>query len=162
MRLVWLTGIASLVLFGGIAWYLAPLKPGVLALQFAFTPRAFGEVIHFWSPEQLLRFRAHFIADCALLLSYGAFGWLLASRTALFDSLPSPVRIAAAWALPLAALLDATENGLQLWLTEVPRFGVHWPYWLAASCACAKWILLLAFAFTVVVAAAIPLERRTP
>lgn len=154
MLLVWLTGIASLLLFGGIAWYLAPLKPGILALQFAFTPRVFGEVIHFWSPEQLLRFRAHFVADYALLLSYGAFGWLLASRTALFDALPRPARIAATWALPLAALFDATENGLQLWLTEAPRFGVHWPYGLAASCACAKWVLLLAFAFTVLAAAA--------
>lgn len=154
MLLLRLTGIAALLLFAGIAWHLAPLKPGVLALQFAFTPRAFGEVIHFWSPDQLLRFRAHFIADYALLLSYGAFGYLLATRTALFGSLSPPARVGATWALPLAALFDATENGLQLWLTEAPRFGVQWPYWLAASCACVKWVLLLAFAFTALAAAA--------
>jgi hypothetical protein len=150
---VWLTGLAALGLVAAIAWYLAPLTPGVLSLQLAFTPKTFGEVIHFWSPEQLARFRAHLAADYALLLSYGAFGYLLASRTQLFQSLPDAVRRAASWALPVAAAFDAAENAFHLWLTEAPRFGVHLPYLLAASCATLKWLSILAYALTVVITA---------
>lgn len=150
---LWLAAIATLGLAAGIGWYLAPLEPGVLALQFAFTPRSFGQIIHLWSPGQLARFRAHIPADYALLLSYGATGYLLATQTPLFRSVPA-VRVAATWALVLAAAFDAVENGLHLWLTEVPRFGVQAPYLVAASCASLKWLLLLAYGFTAVIAVA--------
>jgi hypothetical protein len=146
---VWLAGVAALALFSGIAWYLAPLTPNILALQFAFTPRAFGEVIHAWPAEHLLRYRAHLPFDFALLVSYGAFGYLLASRTALFDLRPQAVRSWATWALPLAAALDATENAFHYWLTAVPRFGVPLPYALSATCSTIKWLLLLFYALTV-------------
>lgn len=150
---IWLSGLAALGLFAGMAWYLAPLEPGLVALQFAFAPKVFGEIIHFWSEEQLLRFRMHFVADFAFLLAYGLFGYLLATRTRVFHSLPSPLRRLAAWMLPAAALFDATENVLHLWLTEMPRFGVQLPYLAAATCAAIKWLLLLAF--TLVLLAAI-------
>jgi hypothetical protein len=152
VHLVWLTGIAALGLFCGIAWYLAPLEPSILALQFAFTPRAFGEVVHFWTGAQLDRFRTHLPADFALLLSYGLFGYLLSTKTQVFIALRRRHRLWAAWALPLAAVFDAAENALHLWLTEVPRFGVHLPYLLAATCASAKWLLLIAFVLAVVFA----------
>lgn len=151
-RSVWLTGIAVLLLGAGILWYLAPVKPGVLALQFAFTPRAFGEVIHFWSADQLARFRTHLLADYMFLCSYGLFGYLLAARTELFAVFGSSGRCWARWALPIAACFDATENALQLWLTAVPRFGVELPYLLAAGCASTKWLLLFVHALTVVYA----------
>ena len=154
MVLLYLTGLAALGLFAGIVWYLAPLKPNVIALQFAFTPKSFGEVVHFWSAEQLLRFRTHLLVDYALLFSYGAFGYLLASRTRAFDSLPSAFRQWAIWALPIAAGFDAAENVLHWWLTEVPRFGLHGVYLLAASCASLKWLLLLAYGVTLVFALA--------
>lgn len=154
MRLLWLTGMATLALIGGIAWYLAPLSPGVLVLQFAFTPRAFGELIHFWSAEQLQRFRLHLAADCLLLLCYGAFGYLLASRTGLFRAFGALGRRWAMWALPLAAACDALENALHWWLTEVPRFGLTWPYLFAAGSASAKWLLLLAYGLSVALALA--------
>lgn len=154
MPLVWLAGIAAFGLFGAIAWYLAPLEPGILALQFAFTPRAFGEVVHFWTGAQLDRFRAHLPADCALLVSYGAFGYLLATRTQVFSALRRRHRLWAAWALPLAAAFDAAENALHWWLTEVPRLGVELPYLLAASCASAKWLVLVAFALALAFAVA--------
>ncbi|HEY0857300.1 MAG TPA: hypothetical protein VGE16_09590 [Albitalea sp.] len=154
MVLLYLTGLAALGLFAGIAWYLAPLKPNVIALQFAFTPKAFGEVVHFWSADLLLRFRAHLLVDYALLSSYGAFGYLLASRTRVFDSLPPALRHWATWALPLAAGFDAAENALHWWLTDVPRFGLHGVYLLAASCASMKWLVLLAYLCTLVLALA--------
>ena len=154
MLLLWLTGIAALGLSAGITWYVAPLEPGVLTLQMAFTPRSFGEVIHFWSAGQLARYRVYLGADFALLLSYGSLGYLLGSRTKVFHTLSPALRRAATWALPLAAILDATENAFHLWLTEVPRFGLQLPYLLAASCATLKWLLILAYALTLVFALA--------
>lgn len=154
MFLVWLTGLSALGLIAGLGWYLAPLEPSIVVLQFAFTPRAFGEVIHAWTPEHLFRFRAHLAADSALLLSYGAFGYLLSTRTQVLASLPRAIGRWARWALPLAAVFDAAENALHLWLTEVPRFGVPLPYLVAASCASLKWLLLLAYALTIAVALA--------
>jgi hypothetical protein len=150
VQLVWLTGIASLILFAGLAWYLAPLEPGVLALQFAFTPRAFAQVVHAWSPEHLIRYRSHLPFDFLLLACYGTFGYLLASRSRLFARYTRSIRTAAVLALPLAAVFDATENALHWWLTEIPRFGVVLPYLVSATCSTLKWALLVGFAIAVV------------
>jgi len=152
LRPVWLTGLSAATLFAGIAWYLAPLEPNVLVLQFAFTPRSFGEVVHHWSAGQLQRFRSHLPADYLLLASYGLFGYLLATRTRLFHTLPEFLRRWAAWALPVAALFDATENALHWWLTEMPRFGMPLPYLAAASCASVKWLLLIGYALAALAA----------
>jgi hypothetical protein len=141
-----LSAALAAALFIGLAWYLAPLEPGVLALQFAFTPRAFASVVHAWPSEALARYRAHLPLDFVLLAAYGSFGWLLATRTALFAHCHPALRRFACWALPLAALCDAAENGLHLWLTELPRFGMPAAYALAATASTLKWLLLLAFA----------------
>ena len=149
MKLVWATGVASLLLFVALAWYLAPLDPGVLALQFAFTPRAFAQVVHAWPPEHLLRYRVHLPLDVVLLAGYGAFGYLLASRSRIFASYTRPVRFGATWALPLAAAFDAAEDALHWWLTESPRLGVAWPYLVSAVCSTLKWAVWAAFAVAV-------------
>jgi hypothetical protein len=154
VRLVWGSGAAALALFCGIAAYLAPLEPNILALQFAFSPKAFGAVVHAWSGEPLHRFRMHLVADGALLLSYGIFGHGLATRTRLFAHWPRRRQRFVAWMLPLAAAFDAAENLLHLWLTAAPRFGLSWPYGLAAACASAKWLLLVGFALSVCAALA--------
>jgi hypothetical protein len=145
-RWLWITGAASVALFVGLAWYLAPLEPSVLALQLTFRPRVFGDIVHFWSPEQLARFRMHLLWDCVLLASYGAFGWLLARRTRVFAAYRPKARAAVAWMLPAAAAFDAAENALHGWLTEAPRFGTVWPYVAAGGCATLKWGLIVAFA----------------
>ena len=152
MTAVWLSGLLSLVLLVGLSWYLSPLEPGVLALQLAFTPQAFGEVVHAWSAPHLVRFRNHLWVDFGLLLAYASFGWLLASRTRLFSALGLPWCRAARAALPLAAACDAVENALHLWLTEQPRFGMPALYALSASAALVKWLLLIGFASLVVLA----------
>jgi len=139
-------GVAALLLLLGLGVYLAPLEPGVLALQFAATPRAFGLVIHLWTAEQLALYRSHFAADFALLACYGAFGWRLSRRTPLFARAPARARKLLPWTLPLAAAFDAAENALHLWLTAEPRFGVAPLYLASASCAALKWTLLLGFA----------------
>jgi len=140
---LWLSGACALALFVGIAWYLAPLQPGVLALQLAYSPRAFAEVIHAWSADDLLRYRTHLPYDFLLLVCYGGFGYLLVTRTAFFDAQPVALRILALWLLLLAAAFDATENAFHWWLTEVPRFGIAWAYAVSAACAAAKWLLML-------------------
>jgi hypothetical protein len=148
-RLAWFTGTASALLFAGLAWYLAPLEPGALALQFAFTPKSFATIVHAWPADHLHRYRAHLAVDCILLACYGSFGYLLAARSALFAGYSSIARTAATWALPLAATLDAAENALHWWLTEAPRFGVTLPYTAAALCSVGKWMLLASFAVAV-------------
>lgn len=152
MLKLWLSGACALALGAGIAWYLAPLQPGVFALQLAYSPRSFAAVIHAWSADDLLRYRAHLPYDCLLLVCYGWFGYLLAARTALFAAQPAALRILAMWSLPLAAAFDATENAFHWWLTEVPRFDIAWPYAVAAVCAAGKWLVLLVWLLLVLYA----------
>ena len=147
MRAVWFSAFVSMLLFVGIAWYLAPLNPSILTLQLAATPKSFGAVVHTWPAEHLARYRNHLPVDCLLLLAYGTLGYQLATRTSVFAALGRSARQAATWALPLAGLFDAVENALHWWLTEVPRFGVPDAYAVAAFAASAKWLLI--FAFTV-------------
>ena len=151
-------GLATLTLGVALALYLCPLQPGVLALQFAATPRAFALVVHAWGETGLARYRAHLPWDFVLLASYAAFGWLLARHGGLFGALPPPLRALAAAALPLAAAFDAGENLLHLWLTAAPRFGLAWLYALSAAVATLKWVFVLAFAALVCTA----LLRRAP
>ncbi len=148
MRAVWFSGLAALLLLVGLAIFLAPLQPDVLALQMAFSPRAFGAVVHAWGDGGLARFRQHLPWDFALLGAYGCFGYLLTTRSALFQPLSSTAPSMnhwARWLMPAAALCDALENGLQAWLTAAPRFGVPGLYALAASAASAKWLLIVGF-----------------
>ena len=151
---VWASGLASAALFALIASYLSPLSPDPIQLQLALTPRAFGELVHAWPPEHLARYRAHFPADFAMLVCYGAFGRWLCTRTALTRPLPIEWRAAARWMLPLAAACDAAENWAHLWLTELPRFGMAWLYASSATVAALKWVLLAGFALTVLAALA--------
>ncbi|NMG00583.1 hypothetical protein GPA27_24690 [Aromatoleum toluolicum] len=145
MRAVWISGLTALALLAGFFWYLAPLDPGALALQFAFTPRAFGQIIHFWSPDDLARYRIHLAVDVALLLAYGLFGYLYATRAGVFAARAPAFRHVLAWLLPVAACLDALENVLHWWLTEVPRFGVAPLYALSGGASSLKWLLILGF-----------------
>ena len=149
-------GLATLTLAVALALYLRALQPGVLALQFAATPRAFAAVVHAWGDAGLARYRAHLPWDFVLLGSYAAFGWQLARHGTLFTT--RSLRTLGAAALPLAALFDAAENLLHLWLTAAPRFGLAWLYALSAALAAAKWLCVLAFAALVCAA----LLRRAP
>ncbi|ODU06585.1 MAG: hypothetical protein ABS84_17760 [Rubrivivax sp. SCN 71-131] len=145
MSAVWLTGLGAAALLAGLAIYLAPLEPGILALQLAFTPQAFARIIHVWPPDHLARYRAHLPVDGLLLLAYGAFGFLLSTRTALFSASRAGLGRLAAWTLPFAAAFDALENISHAWLTAAPRLGVPLAYAVSASASAAKWTLLLVF-----------------
>jgi hypothetical protein len=142
----WLLGVVSLGLFVGLAVYLAPLKPGILELQFAFTPNAFAAVLHQWSPADLQRYRSHFPADFILLLCYGTFGVLSVRAIAAFNSASSRLKRLATLTLPCAAVFDAIENSIHLWLSAAPRFGFASMYLASGSVALAKWLLFIGFA----------------
>lgn len=146
LRAVWFSALLALALLLGLGVYLSPLRPGVFALQLTFTPDAFGNIIHHWSSADLARYRWHLPIDGFLLASYGAFGWLLATRTAVFSAYPLARQRVCALLLPLAAACDAVENLAHAWLTEVPRFGMTWVYAAAGSVSLAKWLLLMLFA----------------
>jgi len=142
---VWISGLIALALFGGLAWYLRPLDPGVLALQLAWTPRAFGKIVHLWSATDLARYRSHLPVDFALLAAYGSFGYLVATQTGVFRGRGPWYRRLGTWLLPAAALFDALENAFHWWLTEVPRFGMPLVYAASAGCAWLKWLLIIGF-----------------
>lgn len=141
----WLCALAALALLLGMALWLAPLHPGILALQLSFSPAAFARVVHAWGPDGLARFRAHLPFDYAFLVIYAALGFLLVRRTALFRAAAPTTRGLAAALLPLAALCDLGENLLLAWLTAVPRFDAPSQHLAAALCASFKWLLLLSF-----------------
>lgn len=146
MLSVRITGLATAILASYLAWYLAPLEPAALSLQFAFSPPAFGAIVHLWSPADLARYRAHLPIDALLLLAYASFGFLVSTRTGVFTGRSRRLRPAATALLPVAAIFDALENALHWWLTEAPRFGVPAIYAVAAGSSVLKWLLILGFA----------------
>ena len=154
MRAVWASGVLAVALFIGVLCYLSPLRPGVIALQFAWQPQTFGGIIHLWSEADLARYRSHLPVDFIVLLAYAAFGWLLATRTAVFTPLASATRLAARLWLPLAAVFDAAENAFHWWLTEVPRFDTPATYLMSTTCSAFKWGLLIGFGALVLYALA--------
>ncbi len=145
MRGVWVSGLAAAGLLAGLTWTLWPLEPGVVALQLAFTPAAFGEIVHSWSPADLALYRSHFPADFMLLFAYGVFGYLAGTTTRALGHGSRGRRRLATWLLPAAAVFDALENALHWWLTELPRFGVPLIYAASASISLSKWLAIVAF-----------------
>ena len=151
-----LAAVVSALCFGGLAVYLAPLQPGVVALQFTFTPDAFARVLQSWGPESVQQFRHHLPIDGLLLLSYGAAGYLAVVRTCFFNPLTPWLSMRGlALLLPVAAAFDAAENLLHWVLTRadalVTPASAGW-YLAAGLCASLKWAGMVACAFAAVIA----------
>lgn len=153
-----LAAAASVLLFIGLGLYLAPLQPSVVALQFTFTPKAFGHVLQAWGAEGVQRFRNHLPIDGVFLLSYGVAGYAAVTHTHFFEPLAKrlPLR-GLALVLPLAAVCDAGEDWLHWVLTgtdvlssAVP-LAAQW-YLLAGACASLKWLGIVGFAALALVA----------
>lgn len=149
MRPVITWGLVSLALLVGLGAYLAPLKPHLVALQFTFTPEAFQAVLATWKPAGVALYRSHLPLDGLLLLSYGCFGYGLASTSPWFSGFAVASRRRLAWLLPWAALADAGENLLHWVLTAQGAVYAPWIYALAGVCASLKWCGLLVFAAVV-------------
>ena len=130
----------TLLLWLGEQWYLSGLQPGPLSLQLSFTPQRFGAVLHFWSAEQLLRYRHTLWLDPGLLLC-GVLAALGYARQHLAQATPL---LRTTWHLLLCAAV-AVQLATTLahgWLTAVPRFGLSGLYALVAALALLKWLLL--------------------
>ena len=154
VRAVWLFGIASAVLLTGLGVYLMPLQPSIVALQFAFSTEAFLAVLQAWKPAGVELFRSHLAVDGVLMLCYGAFGYLLAIRTAVFGRMSSDARHKLSLMMPVAACADAMENILHWLMTGNTAEAWLWLVPLASVCASVKFAGIFGFG------AAVWLARR--
>ncbi len=154
MRLV---GATALALFAGLGLYLAPLDPNILALQFSFTGEAFQAVLERWQAGGVALYRSHFGADFALLAAYGAFGLMAGRAHAAAHGRAGALAHLLTWALPAAAVADAGENLLHLWLTGGARASSDGIYLLSGLAASVKWAGFVVF----VVCALVAWRRRS-
>ncbi|WP_294765501.1 hypothetical protein [uncultured Rhodoferax sp.] len=151
-----LAAAASLLLLVGLGIYLAPLRPGVVALQLTFTPEAFVQVLQAWGPEGVQRFRSHLLVDGLLLLNYGAAGYWAVTRTRFFQ--PLAPRLPLRWValvLPFAAVCDAGEDLLHWMLTGANALAPAVTmapalYLLAGACATLKWLGIAGFVISAI------------
>jgi len=128
-----------------LVWQLAPLQPSVVALQLAFAPSRFWQILAGWGPEGIALFRSHFALDHPHTLLYAAWGALVAWRSKLCFGLSARRRWWLAATLPMAAVADLVENGCHLWLIS------HAPHTLddlvpvASTFSALKWALVASF-----------------
>jgi hypothetical protein len=149
--IVSLSALLFLASQANLARILAPLEPGIFAIQFSFTPEAYWHIIDQWGASGLAIYRGHFLYDYPHLFIYGAFGFLLVSRTSLFAGAGPLIYRTALLALPVASLFDLAENLAQAFLLGEPS-GVHSAVIPAsATCSLLKWALALVFATLVAV-----------
>lgn len=141
-----LATLAFVVSQAHLAYQLAPLKPSIFALQLAFTPEAFWQVIGQWGEAGVTRYRHHFPADTLHPLLYGLFGYLVVRCTPLFSALTPPWRQGWALSLPVAGLCDWVENTCHWQLLALPTCTDSLLIPLAATASTVKWGLALAFA----------------
>lgn len=142
-----LSALLLLVSHAHLTVMLAPLDPGILAIQFAFTPQAYWHIIDLWGASGLGLYRAHFAFDNIHPFVYGAFGYLLIARTRLFDG--SRLRRAAMLLLPIAGLFDLAENAAQIYLLGQAHGLDSIVIAVSATCSLIKWSLVVAFVIAV-------------
>ncbi|MGQ0710213.1 MAG: hypothetical protein ACT4NV_10730 [Rhodoferax sp.] len=144
MKLVWITGLASLALLLGLAAYLAPLQPPLMALFLTFSPDSFGAVVQQWGPRGIALFRSHLPFDGLLLLAYSSFGALLVKNTRVFERSTVPALVWGAM-MPVAGVFDAVEDAIH-WVATAPDavLGAGW-YLLGGASSCVKTVLFVGF-----------------
>lgn len=140
-----LVGALTALLFLAMAIYTWPLRPGIPCLQLTYSAAAFQSIVAQWGTDGLARFRGHFAIDFPFLVGYGWLGYLLATATSLFATLPRPAQSFLRWALPAAAATDALENLLHLYLSGGNPSSPTALYFAAGSVATVKWLLIAAF-----------------
>lgn len=144
MKPVWFFGLSSLALLLGLALYLAPLQPPLLALQFTFSPQAFEAVTAQWGAQGVALFRSHLYPDFALMACYALYGVATVQRTRLFHMRHVPPIVWFA-VMPLAALADVVENSLHLAITAPQAQAAAWWYLAAGISATLKFALMVFF-----------------
>lgn len=159
MKWVWFFGLSSLALLLGLGFYLAPLQPPLVALQFSFSQQALEATTALWGPQGVVLFRSHLYPDFGLMVCYALYGVCTVRFTRLFRMRHVPPLVGYSL-MPLAAIADATENCLHLALTA-PGASLPEAWYLAAGlAACAKFGLIALF-LGIALARAASLARRT-
>ncbi|MEN9481498.1 MAG: hypothetical protein RLZZ298_2893 [Pseudomonadota bacterium] len=150
ITLLFVASQANLVLI------LTQLHPSIFSIQLSFTADAFWRVIEQWGASGLAIYRSHFLFDNVHLFIYGAFGYLVVSKTSLFVSMKPVLYRLIRLMLPVSALFDLAENAAQLYLLSQPP-GFHSPLIpVSAVCSVLKWVLVSLFALLV----AVPVIRK--
>ncbi len=147
-RIVWLSFAVFLISQTNLIWMVISLKPSLLALQLAFTPDRFWQILQAWGPQGVELFRWHFVFDMVHPLIYGSFGFIAASKSPWFLNQGLSGQRLFKWMLPTAALLDYCENLSHLQLLSMAVGSGAGLVLFASVCSAIKW--LLAGWFTVV------------
>jgi hypothetical protein len=157
--------MVMLVLFlvsqGNLARIIGPLAPSFMAMQFAFSPSRYAEILAAWGPEGIVRYRSHFAFDLIHPLIFAALGWVAVRTLPVFEGLSPRGERILSWLLPVAAGLDYVENSCQLKLLSVPPGTVDWMIPTSATCATIKWILAGLFTLTFVWRLVVWVVRRS-
>ncbi len=148
MRRAYVIGFFALVLFIALGFYLSPLKPSILALQFTFTEPAFHAVLGKWQPSGISLYRSHFPVDFVLLALYGILGFVFGKAFSASRQVTEGNAQILAWSLPVAATADAAENVMHLFLTESQPNQAQALYAIPGVAASVKWLAFIAFAFS--------------
>src|SRR6185436_19031310 len=138
-------GIFTALLFVAMVIHAAPLKPSIPTIHFSFSEATFNSVLNQWQPTGVARFKWHFTIDFPFLVSYGFFGYMLCKHTSLTLGLSPLAKSLFTWALPFAAVMDATENLLHLTFVYVGNGIPAAFYLLAGTVATLKWSAIVAF-----------------
>ena len=140
MRRTTILGVLVITLLVGIGVYLAPLDPNILHLQFAFSEQSFNAVLSKWQSGGLALYRSHIPGDFLLLTTYGVFGFQFGRERRSALAAQPWLAACLTWALPLAAVADATEDVLHLVLTGANAPTNSALYLLSGSAASIKWL----------------------
>lgn len=132
----------AIVVFVGIAVYLAPLDPCILKLQFAFDEETFRDILTQWQTEGIARYQSHIPADFLFLFLYGLAGYWFGRECSGKEREPA---LLLTWSLPLAAMADAVEDVLHLILTAENTTAMPELYFLSGSAASFKWLGIAIF-----------------
>lgn len=156
-RDAWRVAVATLAFVlsqGHLLAMLGGLEPNVLALQLAFSPAAFREVLARWGDTGVAAYRAHFVFDNLHCFIYSAFGVLVAARSPLFAGARPGWRRALRDCLPVAGACDLLENLAHGVLLGGASAADSLLVPAASALSLAKWLLVASFALCVAAALA--------
>ncbi len=144
--IVFISALLFIASQANLAVIVGSLHPNILALQLAFTPEAFWRVIELWGASGVALYRAHFQFDNVHPFIYGAFGFLLVSRTSFFSGVRPLFHRAILLLLPIAGLFDLVENAAHIYLLGQPHGLNSVIIPVSATCSLIKWVLASLFA----------------
>jgi hypothetical protein len=148
---VWFAATALVASHANLVWMVISLHPNILALQLSFTAESFWHVIDSWGPSGVAIYLSTFAYDTVHPFIYGAFGYLVVSRTALFSNAGDSARSFFLFSLPVAGFFDLLENGAHLHLLAQPPGSGALIVPLSGTCSAIKWGLAVLFALALAI-----------